>query len=163
MLFRSDLPHFINALGIPNIGKKTARDLAAAFGSIEALMQADRDRLLAIPEVGEIMADSILAYVEKHRPLLERFRQIGIDPKYALQADGGKLSGKKIVLTGSLSVPRSQVAACIESLGGIVQSAVTSETDFVVAGEKAGSKLDKAKKLNIKIMDENEFNSLINA
>lgn len=159
-----DLPHFINALSISNIGRKTARDLAAKFGNIDALKVASRDELLAIPEIGDIMADSIIDYFGKHSSLIKRFKELGIDPQFnVVKSNAGIFFGKNIVLTGILiTMGRNDATKIIESLGGITQSAVTKETDFVVAGEKAGSKLEKAKKLGKKILDENEFISLIN-
>ncbi len=160
----ADLPHFINALGIPNIGKKTARDLAERFRNIDALMAADAQTLAAIPSVGEVIAGSVVNYFREHRDFVERLKAIGISPVYESAFDnGGTFSGLKVVLTGSLAAyTRSQAAAEIEKRGGTVQSSVTKETDMVIAGEAAGSKLDKASKLGIKIIGENEFIDLLN-
>ena len=158
----ADLSHFINALGILNVGKKLAYDLAKEFGSIDALMAADKDRLLLISDMGPITADCIIDYFVKHRTQIENLKAIGINPTYQAVNSSGVFSGQKVVLTGTLaSFKRSQAADIIEKNGGEVQSSVTSTTTLVIAGESAGSKLDKARKLGIKIIDEKEFIDLI--
>lgn len=157
------LDRFINALGIDGIGKKSARDLAERFGSIDALMAADRDTLTLIDDVGEILAENIVAYFAKHADEIARLKAIGIDPK-TTKNTGGVLSGKKFVLTGTLtSFTRSKATELIEGAGGVVSGSVTRDTDYVLAGESAGSKLEKAKKLNVKIIDEKEFVSMLNS
>lgn len=158
----ADLPHFINALAIETIGKKTARDLADIFGSLDALMAASREQLLEIDEIGEIMAESILNYFLRHRELINRFKEIGINPQFKKVDTNSYFSGKKIVLTGSLSIPRGEASSLIESLGGIIQSSVTGETDIVIVGEDAGSKLEKAKKLGKTILNDEQFNEILN-
>ena len=158
------LDRFINALGIENVGKKTARDLALRFKSISALMNADRETLLEIEDIGEIVADSIMSYFGKHGALIEKFREIGIDPKIERQDAAGVFSGKKFVLTGMLpSYTRAEATKLIESAGGEVMSSVSKETDFVLAGDNAGSKLEKARQKGIKIISEKEFISLLNS
>lgn len=156
------LGNFINALGIPNVGRKTAEDLAEKYKNIDALAGADMESLLSVDEVGDIVANSIISFFEKHKALVERFKEIGINPQYAANS-GGILNGLKIVLTGKISMPRGEATAIIENLGGKVQSSVTKDTDLVIAGEDAGSKLEKARKLGVKIIDDNEFKSLINS
>ena len=159
----ADLPHFINALCIDNVGRKTARDLAEAFGSIDALRGASVEKLIEIPDVGEIVAQSIVEYFAAHGEVVDRYKAIGIDPRYTLGGDG-KLSGVKFVLTGTLpTYSRDEARAMIESVGGVVQTSVSKLTDFVVAGESAGSKLEKARKLGVKIIDENELLKLLNS
>lgn len=158
------LDRFINALSIENVGKKTARDLALRFKSISALMNADRETLLEIEDIGEIVADSIMSYFGKHGALIEKFREIGIDPKIERQDAAGVFSGKKFVLTGTLpSYTRAEATKLIESAGGEVMSSVSKETDFVLAGDNAGSKLEKARQKGIKIISEKEFISLLNS
>lgn len=158
------LDRFINALGIENVGKKTARDLALRFKSISALMNADRETLLEIEDIGEIVADSIMSYFGKHGALIEKFREIGIDPKIERLDSAGVFSGKKFVLTGTLpSYTRAEATKLIESAGGEVMSSVSKETDFVLAGDNAGSKLEKARQKGIKIISEKEFISLLNS
>ncbi len=159
----ASLDRFINAIGIDNIGKKSARDLAEAFGSIDGLMGASKEELLAIPEIGNIVADSILAFFEKRGEIIEKFKQIGIDPRFAKNT-GGIFAGKKFVLTGTLpTLTRSQASALIESAGGVVSSSVSKDVSFVLAGESAGSKLDKARAYNIKIITEEELLTMLNA
>ncbi|MCH5157583.1 MAG: NAD-dependent DNA ligase LigA [Clostridiales bacterium] len=159
----ADLPHFINALCIDNVGRKTAKDLAERFGSIDALMAATTDELTAVPDVGDIVAKSIVDYFAAHSDLVEKYKSLGIDPKYECTASG-LLSGKKFVLTGTLpTLSRDEARALIEKAGGTVAGSVSKKTDFVLAGEAAGSKLDKARELGIKIIDETEFMNMLNA
>lgn len=158
------LDRFINALGIENVGKKTARDLALRFKSMNALMDAERETLLEIEDIGEVVADSITSYFGKHRALMEKFREIGIDPKIEQQTANGAFSGKKFVLTGTLpTYTRSEATKLIENAGGEVASSVSKDTDYVLAGDNAGSKLEKARQKGIKIISEKEFISLLNS
>ena len=158
----ADLPHFINALCIDNVGRKTARDLAEHFGSVGALGKATAEELVSIPDVGEIVARSVVEYFERHGEAVERYKALGIDPQYKAER-GGVLDGLKFVLTGTLpTLTRDEARAMIESSGGSVMSSVSKLTDIVLAGENAGSKLDKARALGKKIIDETEFLKLIN-
>ncbi len=157
-----DLPRFINALGIENVGKVTARDLAERFGNMDGIKNATKEELLLINEVGEVVADSIIDYFKRFSHVIDKFIERGINPTYKSSAVSGALKNLKFVITGTLSQPRSQVAKTIEENGGIVLSAVSREVDFVVVGENAGSKLDKARKLGKKIIDENELKELLN-
>ncbi|MBR2971198.1 MAG: NAD-dependent DNA ligase LigA [Clostridia bacterium] len=160
----ADLAHFINALGIPNVGKKLAADLAKRYGSIIELMHASEDDLMQNPDMGPVTAECITDYFAKHYRTIESLINIGINPHYQSANKGGIFSGQKVVLTGTLAkYKRSEAASIIEKNGGEVQSSVTATTTLVIAGENAGSKLDKARKNGIKIMDENEFIALINA
>ncbi len=161
---KADLAHYINALGILGVGKKLASDLARRYGNIFALASATIDDLILIPDMGPITAQYIVEYFSRHIKTLEDLRDIGIDPNYVSVPEGGKLYGEKVVLTGTLqNYKRSEAAEIIEKNGGEVQSSVTSATTLVVAGENAGSKLDKAIKNGIKIIDENEFIALVNS
>ncbi len=158
------LDRFINALGIENVGKKSAKDLARVFGSIDALAAASREQLLAVPDVGEVVADCIAQYFAKHAGLIEKFKTIGIDPRYTGSEEKQNLAGKTFVLTGTLAgYTRDEATAIIESRGAKVSGSVSKKTDYVLAGESAGSKLDKAARLGVKIIDENEFNLLLNS
>ena len=158
------LDKFINALGIENVGKKSAKDLARVFGSIDALAAASREQLLAVPDVGEVVADCIAQYFAKHAALIEKFKTIGIDPRYTGSEEKQNLAGKTFVLTGTLAgYTRDEATAIIESRGAKVSGSVSKKTDYVLAGESAGSKLDKAARLGVKIIDENEFNLLLNS
>ena len=159
----ADLPHFINALGIPNVGKVAARDLAEKFGSIDAIMSAEFDELVAIPEIGDIVAQSITGYFKRHSELIERFKRLGISPVYKADAGEGFFAGKKVVLTGKISMPRSAAAELLRKKGATVSDTVSKDVDIVIAGEDAGSKLEKALKLGKKIIDDKEFTELINA
>lgn len=158
------LDRFINALGIENIGKKSARDLAERFGSISELMKADESTLVEVDEIGDIVAESITSYFGKHGWLIEKFKEIGIDPKFnVVKPTGGVLTGKKLVLTGTLpTLTRTEATELIEKAGGTTSSSVSKSTDYVLAGENAGSKLDKARSLGVKIITENELLAMIN-
>lgn len=158
------LDRFINALGIENIGKKSARDLAERFGSISELMKADEATLVEVDEIGDIVAESITSYFGKHGWLIEKFKEIGIDPKFnVVKLTGGVLTGKKLVLTGTLpTLTRTEATELIEKAGGTTSSSVSKSTDYVLAGENAGSKLDKARSLGVKIITENELLAMIN-
>lgn len=152
------------ALGIDGIGKKTAKDLSAKFGTFEALAQADKDALLAVDGIGGILADNILAWFEDegNKKLLSDLYASGVSVREA-EKKSGVFDGMRIVLTGSLpTYKRGEAMALIENNGGEVASSVSKTVDMVLAGEDAGSKLDKAKKLGIKIIDENEFVAMLN-
>lgn len=157
----ADLAHFINALGIPGVGKKLASDLARRFGDIASLAAASKEDLMLSQDMGPITADCIVDYFCKHSQTIEHLKVLGIDPHYAITE--GIFSGKKVVITGTLSsFKRSEAASLIEKNGGEVQSSVTSATDILIVGENAGSKLEKARKNGVKIIDENEFLALVN-
>lgn len=161
-----ELKSFIFALGIEGIGKKTAKDLADEFGSVENLANASEERLLQIPEVGEIIAKDVVSYFKDEENLseLKELFALGVKPFTEEKNLAGVFAGEKIVLTGTLtSFTRSQASKIIEDNGGEVLSSVSKATTMVLAGESAGSKLDKAKKLGIKIIDEDEFKRLVNA
>lgn len=152
------------ALGIDGIGKKTAKDLSAKFGTFEALAQADKNALLAVDGIGGILADNILAWFadEGNKKLLSDLYASGVSVREA-EKKSGVFDGMRIVLTGSLpTYKRGEATALIENNGGEVASSVSKTVDMVLAGEDAGSKLDKAKKLGIKIIDENEFVAMLN-
>ena len=161
----ADLPHFINALGIPNIGKVAARDLAERFGSIDGIAAATTEELLGINEFGDVMAKSVVEFFARHGELIEKFKNIGINPQYSKPevVTGGYFAGKKVVLTGRISMPRSAAAELLRSRGATVVDSVTKDVDIVIVGEDAGSKLDKAQKLGKKIIGDKEFSELINA
>lgn len=160
------LANFIYSLGISNVGKKTAKDLAEKFKSIDNLAVADRQALLKIPDVGEIMADGIVSYFndEENFSEINRLFSFGVKPFFDQAKKSGVFSGEKVVLTGTLSgYKRDEAAKLIEERGGEISSSVSKSVTLVLAGESAGSKLEKAKALGIKIIDEERFNELINA
>lgn len=154
-----ELVNFIYALGINTVGKKTARDLAARFGTFERLQAASMEELVEIRDIGDIVAQSIIDFfaAEQVQQTLQKLFEAGIMPK-PFKQENGVFSGKNIVLTGSLeTLTRSEAGAMIEAAGGTVQSSVGKNTDIVVAGEKAGSKLAKAQQLGILVVSEAEF------
>ena len=151
------LDRFIFAIGIPNVGRKTARDLAARFGSLEALEKAGRDDLLVIDEVGEIVADSILGYFADPlcREELDALLAAGVTPVWDEAPAGQALAGKTVVVTGTLpTLSRKEAEELIARNGGKAAGSVSKKTSFVVAGEAAGSKLAKAQALGIPVVDE---------
>lgn len=159
------LSNFIFALGIDNVGKKTAKDLASAFGDINSLSNATKEQLLNVPEIGEIIADCIVNYFadDKNLKQINKLLEVGVKIYNDNTPKEGVFSGEKVVLTGTLfSFKRDEAAKIIEQLGGQIMSGVSKNVTLVLAGESAGSKLDKAKNLGIKIIDEQTFKSLIN-
>lgn len=127
-------------------------------------MKADEATLVEVDEIGDIVAESITSYFGKHGWLIEKFKEIGIDPKFnVVKPTGGVLTGKKLVLTGTLpTLTRTEATELIEKAGGTTSSSVSKSTDYVLAGENAGSKLDKARSLGVKIITENELLAMIN-
>ncbi len=155
-----DLSNFIFALGIDGVGKKTAADLAKRLKTLDGFFAADEDRLAAIQDVGEITSKSIANYFknDKNKAEIEKLLSLGVVVNGAVEIEHGSFSGEKVVLTGSLSsFTRSEAAKLIEARGGEILSSVGKSTTLVVAGEAAGSKLDKAKKLGVAVIDEEEF------
>ncbi|WP_269523348.1 NAD-dependent DNA ligase LigA [Coraliomargarita parva] len=156
----------IHGLGIPHVGKQSAKDLEANFESLDAIASASEEQLEEVDGVGSIMAQSIHAWFEDeaNRDLIDRLRSQGLNFQSARSeapADGA-LSGKIVVLTGSLpTLTRSEATELIEAAGGRTSSSVSKKTDYVLAGEAAGSKYDKAVKLGIPILDEEAFQALI--
>ncbi len=158
------LANFVFALGIEGVGKKTAKDLAKEFKSVGELARANEERLIEIPDVGVIMAKDISDYFlsEDNIAEINELFSVGVKPFIESENKEGKFAGEKVVLTGSLTdFTRSEAQKIIESEGGETQSSVTKTTTLVIAGEAAGSKLDKARKLGIKIIGEDEFKKLI--
>jgi DNA ligase (NAD+) len=163
---RVELWRFINGLGITHVGVAAAKDLALKFGSLEALAEAKRDDLLAIEGIGETMADAIITYFNepKNRTLVSRLFTLGVTPLApARPAVGSALAGKTFVLTGTLpKLTREQATEMIEAAGGKVSSSVSRKISYVLAGEEAGSKLEKAKSLGVPVIDEAEFRQMLN-
>ena len=154
------LDRFIFALGIDGIGKVASKDLAARFRSMDALSRATAEELVEMENIGEKTAQNIVGWFgdEDNRKELCRLFAAGVEPFVKEIEAGGPFSGESIVLTGTLSsFTRTEAQKRIEELGGACQSSVTSKTTLVIAGESAGSKLDKAKKLGIKIIGEEQF------
>jgi len=159
------LAAFIYALGIPGIGSKTGKDLAQRYGSIHALAEATEEDLLTIEGVGPTLARNIVEFFqdERVRRIIRRMEEAGVSPKFERMAvKQSAFTGKKVVLTGTLEkYTRKQASEIIERLGGEVASSVSKTTDFVLAGESAGSKLAKAQALGVRIISEAEFDEMI--
>jgi DNA ligase (NAD+) len=161
------LPRFIYALGIRNVGEVTAKDLARHFGTLDALMDANVESLQEAPDVGPIVAESIAHFfAEPHnRQVAEALRAAGVtwkEEKPAKRAATGPFAGKIVVLTGTLSaMTRDEARSRIEAAGAKVTGSVSKKTDYVVAGDEAGSKLDKARELGIAVLDEKQFLALL--
>lgn len=155
---------FIFAIGIPNVGAKTAKDLARRFGTIEALRSATVEQLTEVPDVGEIVARSIVEFFADPSIAIQVDRLLahGVKPRPEEVQQDSPISGKTIVVTGTLEkLDRRQAEALIESLGGKAADSVSKKTDYVLAGESAGSKLTKARELGVRVLNEQEFFELI--
>lgn len=160
-----ELDAFLFAIGIPNIGKKTAYDLMAHFGTLEALMGASEQELEDVEDVGGIVAASITEYFadEENRRFVNRLLEAGVRPQMRAQQDAGTLfEGMTFVLTGTLpTLSRAQAQEMIRKNGGKATGSVSKKTSIVLAGESAGSKLDKARELGVRIIDEAQFLQMI--
>jgi DNA ligase (NAD+) len=160
------LARFIYALGIRNVGETTAKDLARHFGNLDALMAADAARLQEVPDVGPVVADSLVRFfAEPHNvEVIEQLRAAGVHwsegepaPRLSLP-----LAGKTFVLTGTLpTLTRDAAKEMIEAQGGKVAGSVSKKTDYVVAGAEAGSKLEKARELGVTILDQSQLQELL--
>ena len=159
-----DLAKFIFAIGIEEVGKKTAKDLAKYFKTFDNLKNATINDLINVADIGDVIAKNIFEYFQDENNLKEiqdLFKQ-GIKLKEVQNnSKDNRFLGQTFVLTGALSKPRKEVEEIIESFGGKCSSSVSKNTDYVLAGEDAGLKLEKAKSLNIKVINENDFNLMI--
>ncbi len=156
----------VTALGIRHVGGQSAQILAEYFGTLEALMAAEKKTLEAIDQIGPTMAQSIYDYFRNpnDRKVVDQLLQAGVKPKAAEARRSGKLAGKTIVVTGTLeNFSRQQIKQTIKQAGGKTASSVSKKTDFVLAGKDAGSKLDKAQSLGVKVINEKEFMEMIGA
>jgi DNA ligase (NAD+) len=155
------LDKFIFGLGIRHIGAKASKNLVKKYKNIDELSKAEFDDLINIPDIGDIMAESIIEYFKnpKNMALIERLKNLGVNPQAKENVETRQLfEGQTIVLTGKLEkFTREEATLLIESLGGRASSSVTKKTNFVVAGSDAGSKKQKAIELNIPILTEEEF------
>ena len=154
------LSRFLLAIGIPNIGRRTARDLSTRFGTLEKVRAASMEELLSIDEVGEIVAQSVIdffSFPENNR-MIDRLLKAGVNPQPENQAAGGAFTGKTLVVTGTLpTFSRQQAEDFIRQNGGVAAGSVSKKTAYVVAGENAGSKLTKAQALGIPVITEEEL------
>lgn len=161
------LARFLFAIGIREVGEATAASLASHFGSLPAVMDADVDELVKVPDVGPIVAGRVRAFFDEQHNLdvIKRLQEHGVsweDIEPLARAGDGPLTGKTFVITGTLpSMTRDEARAVIVNAGGKVTGSVSSKTDFLLAGAKAGSKLTKAQKLEIPIIDEGSLQQLI--
>ena len=158
------LDAFIFAIGVEGVGRVAAKDLAGKFGSMENLKKATFEELIEMENIGEITARDILAYFSAEENLieLENLEKAGVKPVWSSEKKEGIFSGESVVLTGTLvNYKRSEAQKQIEERGGVCQSSVTAKTTLVIAGEEAGSKLEKAKKLGIKVIDEATFSKIL--
>jgi len=160
------LPRVINALGIRSVGEHLALALAREFGSLEGLAKADRERLLAIEGLGPQVAESLVKFFANpaNQELLRRLEELGVKPVVEEPGQAGRtaLSGKSFVLTGRLEgLTRAEAKALIQRAGGRVASSVSQKTDYLVAGEEAGSKLTKARELGVEVLDQEGLLALL--
>ena len=159
------LPRFIYALGIRHVGESTAKTLARHFGTLDALMAASEEEMLAVEDVGPVVAQSILGFLHDplNRELIEQLRAAGVHwDESAVERQSQHLNGKTFVLTGTLpNLKRDEAQAMIEAAGGKVSGSVSKKTSYVVAGEEAGSKLAKAEELGVPVLDEEALLQLL--
>ena len=158
------LDAFIYAIGIDGVGRVAAKDLAARFKSVGNLQNATEEELVSLDNIGAITARAIVEYFadEENANELAALREAGVRPVWSEEKTEGVFSGQSVVLTGTLSgYKRSEAQKLIEARGGVCQSSVTAKTTLVIAGDDAGSKLEKAKKLGVKVIDETEFRRLL--
>ncbi|MCE1162206.1 MAG: NAD-dependent DNA ligase LigA [Thiomonas sp.] len=160
------LARFLYALGIRHVGEATAKDLARHFGSLDAILDAPLDALLAVPDVGPVVAQSLRTFFDQphNREVVEQLRACGVHwDESARDHDAPRpLAGKTLVLTGTLpTLSREEAKARIEAAGGKVAGSVSKKTDYVVAGSEAGSKLAKAQELGVTVLDEDGLDKLL--
>ncbi|MBU3133644.1 NAD-dependent DNA ligase LigA [Clostridium gasigenes] len=160
-----ELYRFIYALGIPNVGVKTAKDLVNTFKSLEGLKNATFDELVAVPEVGDIVAKGVIEFLKEEKVVntIDELLSLGVNPKYEeKKIISSPFEGKTVVVTGTLkSYSRGEIKSKLEMLGAKVSGSVSKKTDYVVAGEEAGSKLIKANDLGVRVLTEEEFETIV--
>lgn len=162
----NSLERLLFGLGIRYVGKKTAKILSKYYKTMDNLIKSDFDELKSIPDIGDVIAKSIIDYFnnEKNIDLINRLKELGINMRYTgmdIDTTNDNINGKTFVITGTLSVPRDEIKEKLESLGANVTGSVTKKTDYVLAGEKAGSKYDKALELGINVINEEEYRKMI--
>jgi len=163
---RNELSRFVFALGIRMVGERAAKLLADHFQSIDALMNATVEELVQVHEIGPKVAEAITFYfsVPANRERIEKMKRLGVAPAHTATATGDKLAGKTVVVTGTLTrFSRDEIHKLIEREGGKPAGSVSSKTSYVVAGEAAGSKLEKAKSLGVPVLTEDEFLQMVGA
>jgi len=153
------LKNFIYALGIPNVGIKTATDLAENYGSLDSLKLAEHEELINIQDIGDVVAEEIIAFFgdEKIQESIDKLLEKGVNPTHeSVKKTEGYFNDKTVVITGTLGINRKELKTIIEEQGGKVTGSVSKKTDFVVVGENPGSKYSKAQSLGITILSETE-------
>ena len=162
---QNDLYRLITALGIRHVGAKASKLLAKKYKSMDKLIEAPVEELSEIKDIGEVMAKSIEEFFnqEQTKDLIEKLKQAGVNMNYQEQeGEDNRFEGKTFVLTGSLEkYTRGEASNIIEKLGGKTSGTVSKKTDYVLAGEEAGSKLTKAQSLGVTIITEAEFEKMI--
>ena len=163
---KNSLERLLFGLGIRYVGKKTAKILSKYYKTIDNLIKADFDELKSINDIGDVIAKSIVDYFsdEKNINLINRLKELNLNMRYLgeeVNTSNENINGKTFVITGTLSRPRDEIKEEIEGLGGNVTGSVTKKTDYVIAGEKAGSKLTKANELGIRVLTEEEYNNML--
>ena len=163
---KNSLERLLFGLGIRYVGKKTAKILSKYYKTMDNLIKADFDELKSINDIGDVIAKSIVDYFndEKNINLINRLKDLNLNMRYLgeeVNTSNENINGKTFVITGTLSRPRDEIKEEIEVLGGNVTGSVTKKTDYVIAGEKAGSKLTKANELGIKVLTEEEYNNML--
>lgn len=157
----NDIDRLITGLGIRNVGRQSAKTLAEGYGSLYQIMDASKEELMQLPDFGEVVAGDLTDYFrqEKNRALIRRLAEAGVNmDSRAKEGRSEAFAGKTFVLTGTLAgMSRQEAGALIEKAGGKTSSSVSAKTDYVVAGEAAGSKLAKAQELGVQILDEEAF------
>ena len=163
----AELPRFLYGLGIPEVGVKVAKDLSRAFGSLDNLRAADEERLMSVPGVGPRMSEQILAFFaqEQNTQLLATLLEGRVSliegepaPFEAMESSTGPMAGLRVVFTGGMeTLNRRTAKELVEGAGGFAVGSVSKNTDLVVAGENAGTKLEKAESLGIEVISEAEF------
>jgi DNA ligase (NAD+) len=160
-----DLPSFVYSLGIPNVGKKTSKDLVKKFKTLDNIRKATFEELIAVQDIGDIVANSIIKFFEQEKinKSIEELLSLGVKPVYEeSEVQENPFEGKTMVVTGSLKgYSRNEIKDKLEALGVKVSGSVSKKTDYVLAGEEAGSKYDKAVQLNIRIISEDEFEAML--
>ena len=160
----TSLDRFLYALGISNVGQHVAKVLAQRFGSLEAVMAACEEELIAVHEVGEEVARAVTTFFrdEGNRGVVLKLVEVGVQPSWERASASASLAGMKIVFTGALSkISRDEAKRLVEGQGGRVTSSVSKKTDLVVVGDSPGLKLEQARKHGVKVLAEEEFLALV--
>ena len=163
---KNSLERLLFGLGIRYVGKKTAKILSKYYKTMDNLIKADFDELKSINDIGDVIAKSIVDYFsdEKNINLINRLKNLNLNMRYLgeeVNTSNENINGKTFVITGTLSRPRDEIKEEIEGFGGNVTGSVTKKTDYVIAGEKAGSKLTKANEFGIRVLTEEEYNNML--